>query len=212
MRQKYSYDLLDAMQLLSDLAGHNVGSVHRFDSNPTWGRSICVDFFDEATTADLDAVRAIMETTEGLTYIGVFSGTFVSHFTPVSTSNYEQYTAQNKDTVMIKKGQVVAVHSSGIGVVLADAGASPPRRAVGLAQQDIAIGASGVIQTGGSLALTDWTEATGTITLSMGGYFLDSVAGRMSQAAPSAPGIVQDMGDAVAPDTLSVKVLEAILL
>lgn len=122
-------------------------------------------------------------------------------------------TGENKDVVTIFAGQPVAVHSSGVGFVLADATA-PGKEAVGLAQTDIAVGVSGPVLIDGLLQMDDWTEATGSETLApRSQWFLSTVAGKLSTTAPTVTGnIVQSVARSVAPDMVKIEVDEETLL
>ncbi len=111
---------------------------------------------------------------------------------------------ENKDVVTIKAGQAVAIHSSGIGSVLATAvGVASP--CVGLAIIDVAPTFSGATQTDGILELDDWTDAAGSVELSRGLYFLDTTSGMITQTAPVVSGqIVQPIGNGVSPTKLDI--------
>jgi hypothetical protein len=121
--------------------------------------------------------------------------------------------SQNKDVVTIRKGQPVAVHSSGVGVVLAGA-ALNGMYAVGLAKEDIAVGASGPIADFGDFQMSDWTPVVGSPSLAAKAtYFLSDVVGQLSTVSPSSPGDVsQIVLREIAPDTASLRIESPILI
>jgi len=129
---------------------------------------------------------------------------------PVSGSN--TYSAQNRDAVTIKEGQAVAVHSSGSGIVLANS-SDDNKNAIGLATEDIAVLAFGLVQVDGVLLVSDWTEITGTVTLTPHGrYFLDTTSGKLTTSPPTAVGtIYQPVGKALSGQRMHIRVDEAII-
>lgn len=128
-------------------------------------------------------------------------------------STVEKFTAENKDVATIKAGQPVAIHSSGTGVVRANATTSG-KECVGLAMADIAVAVSGDIQTDGQLTLADWTDATGAATLAARAtYYLDTTAGKLATASPGTVGnISQSCGSEVTTTTLDIRLRYPILL
>lgn len=122
------------------------------------------------------------------------------------------YTSQNKDTVPLQAGQVVTVHASGTGVVRA--AATPTTGGVGIVTAPAAVGEAPQIQTDGVVSLSDWSAATGTVSLSpRGAYYLDTVQGRLTLTAPTAVGqVVQVIGRAISSTELDLEIGEPILL
>lgn len=121
------------------------------------------------------------------------------------------FSAQNKDIVTILQGQPVAIHSSGSGVVLASASLNG-MSAVGLASKDIAVGASGDIQTDLSITLANWTNIIGSANLaSKADYFLSGTAGSLTITAPSV-GFVQRVLREISPVIGEINLSLVILL
>lgn len=133
-------------------------------------------------------------------------------FTPVFPSG-EFYEAENKDSVTLNAGQPVATHSSGTGVVRANA-TDNSKPACGLVKTGSAAAVASKIQTDGLLTLADWTNATGTTALSAGArYYLSATVGLLTTTPPSSTGnVVQLVGKAVSLDTLRLEIEEEILL
>lgn len=122
------------------------------------------------------------------------------------------FTAENKDVTTIFKGQPVTIHSSGVGVVLADADVAS-RPCDGIAGEDIAVAMSGTIVTEGTLTQPDWTLVTGEATLApKATYFLSRVEGTLLPAPDSGATILQSCGRELTPDTLEVSIKAKILL
>jgi hypothetical protein len=119
----------------------------------------------------------------------------------------------NQDTATIHAGRPVAVHSSGVGVVLATA-ADNLRAAAGLAVADAAPGAACIVQPGGVLALADWTLATGAPTLAARAtYYLAATPGLLTTTPPAVAGqVVQTIGLALSPTQLEIRIDPPILL
>jgi hypothetical protein len=124
-----------------------------------------------------------------------------------------QYSVVNKDASTIRAGQAVAVHSSGTGVVLANATVAG-KDACGIATTDIAPSAAGVVQTEGQLVLSDWTYAVGSATLAARGvYYLDTIGGKITTTPPSSVGnIWQKVGVEIDTKTLLIELGPTILL
>lgn len=125
-----------------------------------------------------------------------------------------QYSAENKDAGSLSIGMVVAVHSSGVGVVKARAD-SLGTRAVGLSLTSTAPTVAATIQTDGIVDIANWTAATGSATLSANAvYFLDpTTAGMMTTTAPTTTGQhVQRIGTAVSTTKLYLEIEQPILL
>lgn len=122
-------------------------------------------------------------------------------------------TAENKETFTILKGQAVASHPSGNGIILANATANT-KNAIGVAGQDIAPAAAGKVILDGPFQLADWSSVTGvTILAPLAVYYLDVTSGKLMTSPPSTPGsVVQVVGRAIAPDTLDLMVSTTVLL
>lgn len=116
------------------------------------------------------------------------------------------YSAENKDVVTIKAGQPVAIHSSGVGIIRADATA-PGKESIGIAMVDIAVGFAGAILVDGPMMLADWTDATGAVTLDPRAiYFLETTPGKLTTTPPAVPGnVLQRCGLELATNILSIK-------
>lgn len=124
------------------------------------------------------------------------------------------YNAENKAGVAIKAGMACAVHSSGVGVVMACA-ADASANAVGLMQVDTANTFAGDVQTEGLFTLADWTDVIGATTLAAKTtYFLDpSTPGMLTATPPTTAGqVIQIVGTAVSDDTLDLTFETPILL
>jgi hypothetical protein len=109
---------------------------------------------------------------------------------------------------------LVTAHSSGTGFILANATPGFTKRCWGFAKDSIAPTFSGTILTEGLLTLSDWTAATGGVTLAPAAiYFLDTVDGKMTTTPPGAAGrIVQKVGRSVKPDTLEIEIDQIAIL
>lgn len=123
------------------------------------------------------------------------------------TGQSENFTAENKDAVTILAGQPVTIHSSGTGIVLADATVKATA-CVGLALVDVAPTVIGVVSTDGPFTLADWTSVIGAVTLATKGrYFLDDVAGKLTTTPPTAfDNISQFVGKALSPTRLEINI------
>lgn len=123
------------------------------------------------------------------------------------------FAAENKDIETIRRGQWVAVHSSGSGVTRADAG-DDTHNAVGVMSEDTAVGATQNVVTDEVFTMSDWSSVTGSPALQGGArYFLDTVAGRMTITPPGVPGqVVQQLGRALDTQRFEIEIREAILL
>jgi hypothetical protein len=121
--------------------------------------------------------------------------------------------ATNRLTSTIFAGQVCAIHSSGLGFVLANA-SDNTLPAIGLARSAVAAAAAGSVQTSGLLTLTDWTAVTGTVQLAARStYWLDINSGKLTNSPPAARGnVLQAVGQAVGPLTLLIDICPPILL
>ena len=124
------------------------------------------------------------------------------------------FPAQNKDIVTIKRGQWVAIHNSGSGVVLANA-SSTSKPAVGVMSADTVVGATQNVVADEVFTLTDWSEVAGTTNLQGGKvYFLSNlVNGRMTLSPTTIMGqIAQPVGRAISPIILEIEIGQAVLL
>jgi len=119
----------------------------------------------------------------------------------------------NKDAISLIKGHVVAVDSSGIGVLRATS-ANNTRNAIGLVVAGAAPTFVAKVQFSGRFELSDWTPITGTVSLSaMAIYYLDLVSGKMATVPPTGTGqIVQKVGRALSPQVLEIKIEPSIIL
>lgn len=124
------------------------------------------------------------------------------------------FAAQNKDIVTILRGQWVAIHSSGSGVVLANA-ANTSKPAVGQMSQDTNVGATQNVVTDEVFTLSDWSNVIGTTNLtSPASYFLSAErSGYMTTIAPTTQGqVAQCLGRTISTTQFDIEVEEAILL
>lgn len=150
----------------------------------------------------------------GTNQISPGSGITISGNT-ISATGVPTATGANQTGSTIAAGQVVAVHSSGVGVVLAKATASG-YPAIGLAIAAVNSGVGGSFQTDGPLTLSDWSGAldTGSTVLTpKGQYFLSITDGKLSMAVPTTVGqLVQPIGYAINANTLEIEIGQPILL
>lgn len=125
----------------------------------------------------------------------------------------ETFQAENKDTVTILTGQLVTIHPSGSGVILAIA-TSTDTACNGFAMADIPVGVVGTIATDGLLYMADWTNVTGSPSLTpRKQYFLQATAGLMSLNPPgSSTQISQPVGKATDPQTLDITLLDPVII
>lgn len=123
------------------------------------------------------------------------------------------FAAENKDTETIRRGQWVAIHASGSGVVRANA-SDDSRNAVGMMSEDTAVGATQNVVTDEVFTLSDWSNVIGSTSLRGGvRYYLDVVSGRMTTTAPSTLGqVAQYLGRALDTLRFEIEVGEAVLL
>lgn len=123
------------------------------------------------------------------------------------------YDAENKDAATLDDGAAVTVHTSGTGVWKADASAAG-YECVGLVAASTAPTFSADVLTTGELTLPDWTAATGGATLAPNApYYLSATPGQITATPPTTAGHrVQQVGVAVSPTTLSIQILQPILL
>lgn len=121
----------------------------------------------------------------------------------------ETFMAENKDTVALVLGDVVAIHPSGTGVLLASADAGS-KRAAGLVLIGGAVGVSVTVQTDGVIFLADWTNVIGALTLAAHAtYFLASGSGGDMSTLPVAQGsgkILQALGESISPLVFEIEI------
>jgi hypothetical protein len=116
------------------------------------------------------------------------------------------FTAENKDSVTIQKGQAVTIHSSGVGVIRADADL-PGAPCDAIAGEDVAPGFSGTFITAGSLDQPDWTNVIGAPSLAAKAtYYLSRTPGRLVATPDPAGFFTQSVGRQVGPTTLDVSI------
>lgn len=122
------------------------------------------------------------------------------------------FPALNKDAVAFWPGAVVATHGSGSGAVLASA-SDMGKVAVAVSTDAAEPDHNGSFQTGQTLELSDWTDVTGSETLSPAGlYFLSVTPGLLTLTPPSLSGqSVQQIGRAVSPTVLEISITPPIL-
>lgn len=127
-----------------------------------------------------------LATAEGRMYYGATVGTSLDWIELVALPNtyaIGNLIRENVDVVQIKAGQAVTAVS--LGVELANP-SSNSTLAIGLALGNMNVGESGVIITTGQVELADWTEVTGSASLTVNAnYFLDTTAGKLSTTPPS---------------------------
>ena len=168
-------------------------------------------------TAVVDTQAAVTQITDAGKNVGVTRYAVTSSVVPVTyvppSAAALTFTGENKDAGTLKKGHIVASHSSGVGVVKANA-TDNTKNAVGFILADVAPTFAATVETEGLLILTDWTDACGTATLqAKGRYFLDSVAGKMTLSPPESAGmVVQLLGVAVDTVTLDIRLEDAVIL
>lgn len=128
---------------------------------------------------------------------------------PAVPETMDFLTAEADSNVIV--GQPVYVKING-HIDLAQAISAP--QVVGVTISDKAAATAANYITEGQITRTDWTPITGTVTLSAGvTYFLDTAAGRLTTAAPTAVGqYVVRVGRAVSTTTLDVEIELPILL
>jgi hypothetical protein len=153
----------------------------------------------------------VLETDGGLVTGGTF-GPIVKADLPADLGGVD---GENKSGSTMVPGQAVAVHSSGVGFVLADAtDATLP--AAGLVVTGAAASASVTVLTDGLLTLADWSAVTTAAAASLSAhavYFLSTTAGKITTLAPTAGGNINHyVGRAVGPQTLDIEIGYPILL
>lgn len=108
------------------------------------------------------------------------------------------------------------VYSNGPGTFdLAEATALASAKAIGLCRESITANASGTIQTGGVLTLTEdqWDIITGDSGGLEGAYFLDINAGKLTSSAPTSEGqFVTYIGRTLSSTDLLIEIANTIRL
>jgi len=122
------------------------------------------------------------------------------------------FSAENKDGTTISAGMACAMHSSGVGIIHAD-NTDNSKNAVGLAISDIPASASGLVQTSGTMVLSDWTIPTGASSFpALSPQFLGA-AGAMTTVPTTTVGNgLQIVGRPIGPQTLEILAEPGILL
>lgn len=123
------------------------------------------------------------------------------------------FSATNKSGVTLLAGTVAASHSSGVGVVGASA-QNDTKPAIGIVTANAADLAAASIQTSGPLTLANWSNSTGSATLSANAtYWLSTTTGLLTTTPPTTPGnTIQIVGRAVSTDTMIVDIQPHITL
>ncbi len=121
------------------------------------------------------------------------------------------FSAENEDVTTILRGQVVAIHPTGIWRANAS---DDTRNAVGLMSENTAVGARNNVVTDEVFTMSDWSAVIGKQNLDPGEiYFLDTVSGRLTVTPPRIPGqVAQQVGRAISSIALDIECEEAILL
>lgn len=123
----------------------------------------------------------------------------------------ETLSSENKQGATVYAGQAAALHSSGTGIVLADA-SSVLTPALGIITADAAAGIAAEILTEGIVTLADWTAATGAASLTPNAvYYLSTTAGLLTVTAPSTAGhYLQYIGRAITAQKLDISITQPI--
>ena len=114
---------------------------------------------------------------------------------------------ENKTGSTCYPGQVVAMHSSGAGFQMASA-ADNLRNGIGILLEETSHAATGRVQVEGIVDLEDWTEATGSPSLTGGQrWFLSpTTAGELTGSSPTGSGkLVQLIGVAITSSKLDIR-------
>ena len=120
----------------------------------------------------------------------------------------------NGETSTIQAGQPVYISGTDT-VMLAQANALNSSKVFGLAREDIAAGATGMIQVDGILELPDWTNITGSAALTAGAdYFLDpDNAGKLTVTPPTTSGnYLVFIGRAISTTAIEIEIARPIIL
>lgn len=123
------------------------------------------------------------------------------------------FPAQNKEAFTINAGQPVKIHSSGSGVVLAQADVYG-NRCEGLAAASITAGSTGYIITHGVITISNWSVPTGgsaTLTAGTQWFLAAGSAGLIATSPPTgASNIIQYVGRQVTSTSLLIQVARPI--
>lgn len=155
----------------------------------------------------------IINTPTDYIFIHESAGIWRAYIQSFTAGDSEEFIAMNKDVVTIKKGQPVAIHSSGSGVVLA-AATSLDTLAIGLATADIPAASIGPILTDGPLLVSDWTAAVGSVSLTAKKqYYLSATTGKLTINPPSSStNVSQPVGKATDTQTLNLFLLDPTII
>jgi hypothetical protein len=126
------------------------------------------------------------------------------------TEDTRDLLAENKNGAIMIRGQPLAKHSSGAGVVLASA--IPGKTCIGFCSRDADVGFGTRVRSTGIITLTSWLDITGTIELLPNvTYFLSPLSGKLVTEIPNT-GIAQSVGSAADTQTMLIKLGIPILL
>jgi hypothetical protein len=166
-----------------------------------------------ATTSTITTESAITSTIVSATTVEIIAGAEQGPPGVAAAGVGSQFQATNKDTVTLVTGQVVASHSSGVGVVKANA-TDDTLPAVGLNLQSAIALAAVTIQTSGPFELADWTAITGAATLAAKAvYYLDTTAGKLTTTSPTtSPAVCHRIGKAVSETVIDIDIWSHIKL
>lgn len=121
--------------------------------------------------------------------------------------NFGTIDLENKEAFTILTGQPVALHTSGVGIMLAQA-FTPFRACIGLAAEDIPTLTVGPVRTEGVQSQLDWTASIGTSTFPPGTprWFLSTVTpGTFQTAEPGSGTLLQLVGISPTPTELDIR-------
>lgn len=126
--------------------------------------------------------------------------------------NNTGYATTNTDTVTISAGMPVGILSPGVVRAVSSNNSRP---AIGLALISSLVSTPILVQTEGTLTLSDWTAVLGTNTLTPNQlYYVDpSNEGKITTTVPTTSGhVLQIIGIGVTSDTLELQITQPILL
>lgn len=166
-----------------------------------------------ATTSTITTSTAITSTISSATTVEVLAGAEQGPPGVAAAGVGSQFETTNKDAGTLATGQVVATHSSGVGVVKANA-TDDTLPAIGLNLQSAITLAACTIQTSGPFELADWTAICGTASLAAKAvYYLDTFAGKLTTTSPTtSPAICHRIGKAVSATILDIDIWSHIKL
>ena len=162
--------------------------------------------FADVAVGTLDHIQSVSNTLS-LTDSFIYTGT-IKTTTPTPSAVSAVFDSATS------KGMALYVSGSGT-VDLAQADAEATKGVIGLAVDDVLIGATGNYQMEGQITLADWTAVVGSVSLTAGSfYFLDeNTAGHLTANPTSTSGeYVVRVGRAVTSTTLDIEVSQPILL